>query len=170
MKKLLYLAFILIFASVTACKTTEANYRAAYEVTKQKQLTGDSTIDRQLMDRDRPREMVFGTDTLPVRTEYIGYTKDGGADSDRTKVKRYCVAVGKFKQPFNAHSMRRRLIEHGYTGALVLHNSSKDYYVVSSTTSDPHTALLMLDSIRHSEWLVIRPPFPYILRPGHLAK
>ena len=41
MKKLLYIASIVAFiASITACKTTEQNYRAAYELATQKKTIG----------------------------------------------------------------------------------------------------------------------------------
>lgn len=171
MRKLFYiLSAIALLLSANACRTTEANYKAAYEATRQRQLTGDSLTDKGLLDQQRPKPMVFGSDTLPVRTEYIGYTKDGGADTMRTRVKRYCVVVGQFRQVFNARSMRQRLMDHGYHNALVLHNSMKDYYVIANTTPDPHIARLMLDSVKADTSLVLRSPYPYILRPGHLAR
>lgn len=174
MKRLLPFAAILAALSLlpfSACKTTEANYRSAYEAARQKQLsTGDSLTDAHLLDQQRPKPMVFGPDTLPVRTEHIGYTRDGGADSDHSVVKRYCIVVGRFQQVFNARSMRSRLIDHGYPNALVLHNSSKEYYVIASASNDPHQARLMLDSVKADSSIVLRPPYPYILRPGHLAR
>ena len=163
-------SLLLLLIAASSCKTYEANYRAAYEVAKEKQLTGEEDIDRQLLDQQRPRPTVFGTDTLPIRTEYIGYTKGGGADSDKTVVKRYCVVVGKFKQAFNTRSMRERLMRSGYPRALVLHNNMKEYYVIANTTPDPHTARLMLDSVLADPSLSLKSPFPYILRPGHLAR
>lgn len=170
MKKLLPPIAVMLLLCIGACKPTEANYRSAYEVARQKQLTGDSLIDHGLLDQQRPKPMMFGTDTLPVRTEFIGYTKDGGADSDKSVVKRYCIVVGKFKQTFNARSMRQRLIEHGYPHALVLHNNLKDYYVIANTSADPHIARLMLDSVKADTLFTLKPPYPYVLRPGHLAR
>lgn len=170
MKRLLIPIAAALLLTVGSCKPTEANYRSAYEAAHQKQLTGDSLTDQGLLDQQRPKPMVFGTDTLPVRTEYIGYTKGGGADSDRTVVKRYCVVVGRFKQVFNARMMRERLMQNGYGHALVLHNNMKEYYVVANTTKDPHQARLMLDSVNADTSLVLKPPYPYILRPGHLAR
>jgi len=172
MKHLLSFSIItlLILIGSSACKPTESNYRSAYLAAKEMQLTGDSLTDVQLLNQQRPRPVVFGSDTLPMRTEYIGYTKDGGADSDKTVVKRYCVVVGKFKQVFNARSMRQRLMQSGYHRALVLHNQLKDYYVIANTTADPHIARLMLDSVLADPGLTLKPPYPYILRPGHLAR
>ncbi|MDE6099993.1 MAG: hypothetical protein K2G01_03030 [Paramuribaculum sp.] len=170
MKKLFYFLFVSIVFCLAACKTTEANYKAAYEAAREKQLTGDSLIDYGLLDQQRPKPMVFGNDTLPVRTEYVGYTKGGGADSDKSVVKRYCVVVGRFKQVFNAKSMRERLIESGYGNSLVLHNGMKEYYVIANGSNDPHTARLMLDSVRSDSQLVLKQPYPYILQPGHLSR
>ena len=58
-------SLLLLLIAASSCKTNEANYRAAYEVAKEKQLTGEEDIDRQLLDQQRPRPTVFGTDTLP---------------------------------------------------------------------------------------------------------
>ncbi len=151
-----------------ACKTNEANYRSAYEAAKEKQLTGDSLTDKGLLDQQRPKPMVFGSDTLLCRTEYIGYTRDGGADLDKSKVKKFCVTVGKFKQVFNARSMRERLLSHGYPRAMVLHNNMKEYYVVANTTGNAHEASLMVDSVKADTALTLRAP--YILLPGHLNR
>ncbi|MDE5685779.1 MAG: hypothetical protein K2I26_04390 [Paramuribaculum sp.] len=170
MKKLPILFCLILLLGFAACKTTEANYKAAYDAAREKQLTGDSLIDFGLTDQQRPKNMVFGADTLPVRTEYIGYTKGGGADSDKSVVKRFCVVVGRFKQVFNAKSMRERLMSSGYGNALVLHNNMKEYYVIANTSDNPHTASLMLDSVRADGSLVLKAPYPYILQPGHLAR
>lgn len=170
MKKIIYFIAAALLMMAYACKTTEANYRAAYEAAKAKQMTGDSVIDKGLTDQQRPIPYYINGDTLPVRSEYIGYTKDGGADSDRRVVKRYCVVVGQFKQVFNARSMRQRLMQHGYPRALVLHNSMKDYYVIANTTMDAHAATLMLDSVKADSSIVLRPPYPYILIPGHYGR
>lgn len=49
MKKiLLIISVIVVVFSITSCKTTEENYRSAYELAKEKKTeTGDSLIDRK---------------------------------------------------------------------------------------------------------------------------
>lgn len=170
MKRLFYIVAVTAMTLCAACKPSEANYKMAYESAKQKQLTGDSLIDAGLTDQQRPRLMVFGGDTLPVVTDYVGYTKDGGADTNRAIVKRYCVVVGKFKQVFNARSMRERLNAQGYSNAFVLHNNMKDYFVIAASTRDHHEARMLLDSIAADKNMVLKAPYPYILQPRHLAR
>jgi len=165
----LYIAVAALLAA-GACKTNEANYRAAYEAAKEKIDTDNADIDVALMDKERPRPMVFGADTLPTRSFFIGYTTDGGADKDRSLVKGYCVVVGKFKQVFNARSMRQRLIANGYPSALVIHDTLKDYYVIATTTNDTRQAAIDLAKVRADSSLVLKSPFPYVLLPGHLHR
>lgn len=170
MKKIYPFVISILLLGVYSCKTTEANYRSAYEAAKEKKEAETSDVEQKLLDQQNPRTMVVGSDTIPVRTFYIGYTRDGGADKDRSVVKGYCVTVGKFKQVFNARSMRQRLIDNGYPGAFVVHDNMKDYYVIATATNDSHQAAVDLERVRRDSSLVLKPPFPYILMPGHLHR
>ncbi len=93
-----------------SCKTSESNYRQAYEtaVAKNREASGvDSTIYARIRNSAQTSDLIAGSDTLPMRTEYVGYTENGGAS--REMLKRYNVVVGQFKQKFNAREMRARL-------------------------------------------------------------
>lgn len=169
MKKLCYFFGTLALLLCVACKPSEDNYKSAYDAAKQHQITGDSLVDANLMNNQMPRSMVFGNDTLPVLTDYIRITANGGADTNQSAVKRYCVAVGKFKQVFNARSMRARLISQGYSEAIVLHNTTKDYFVIAASTNNHVEARKLLDSIAQDPNLVLKSPYPFILQPRHLA-
>ncbi len=162
------IAFALL--ATASCKTTEENYRSAYETAKEKKEADNADVDVALFDKQQPQPTVFGSDTIPTRSFFIGYTKDGGADQDHSVVKGFCIVVGKFKQVFNARSMRQRLIESGYPGAFVVHDNLKDYYVVATTSNNAHQASLDLERVKNDTGLVLKPPFPYVLMPGHLHR
>ena len=170
MKKLVLPLAVLLLLGAAGCKTTEANYRTAYEKAKEKKISEKDEDDAKLMDLQRPRMTAFGADTLPVRSFYIGYTRDGGADKDHSVVKGFCVVVGQFKQVFNARSMRQRLIADGYADALVVNDNMKNYYVVATTSNNAHQASLDLERVNADKKLVLKPPFPYVLLPGHLHR
>ena len=79
----------------------------------------DSTIYAKIRNSARTSDLVVTGDTMPMRTEYIGYTEDGGAS--RETIGRYNVVVGQFKQVFNARQMRARLQSSGYDSAFIIH-------------------------------------------------
>lgn len=169
MKRIVYIlaGFLVLF--IVGCSTTEANYRAAYEKAKEKQLdTGDSITTQALKNEATPKNMRFGEITLPVRTEPIGITKDGGGKNEYLCL--YNVVAGSFRQKFNAVSMAQRLADDGYDMAFVVHNRMGIYYVVAGSVSTPAAALQLLDSVRADGRMLLKPPFPYVLRAAHLVR
>lgn len=169
MKKVkIVFVIMLIAVSLNSCKTTEANYKKAYEAAKEKQMdTDDSTVTQSLKNSTLPKLMILQGIELPVRTEVIGLTKDGGATKENLKV--YNVAVASFKQLFNAKSMCERLREHNYN-AFLLHNRDLTYYVIAGTTDKAIDAKECIDKIKADRDLVLKSPFPYVLRAAHLVK
>lgn len=169
MKKIILLAataFILL--GMWSCKTTEANYRAAYRIAKEKQLDGgDSTVTAGLKSELIPRNMRIDGVTLPVRTEPVITSKGGGADASSLQL--YNVAVASFKQFFNAQSMRKRLADLGYS-SFVVQNRNVTYYVVAASTRSVDEAALLLEKVKGEKQIVLHAPFPYILRAGQLIR
>ncbi len=163
---------ILVLAAVlTGCKTNENNYRQAYEaaVAQREESAGlDSTIYSRIRNSARTSKLVVGADSLPVRTEYIGYTEDGGAS--RATVKRYNIVVGQFKQVFNAKAMRKRLLEQGYDSAFIVHTREPLYYVVTATCATPEDAAREFERVKSDKNIVLRAPVPFVLQPMHLAR
>ena len=157
--------------SVSSCKTNENNYRQAYEtaVAKNREASGvDSTIYARIRNSARTSDLVVGSDSLPMRTEYVGYTENGGAS--REMLKRYNVVVGQFKQVFNAREMRARLQANGYPEAFIIHTREPLYYVCTATCQSTEEAAAAFDKARNDKSIVLRPPVPFILRPAHLAR
>lgn len=168
-KSIILLVSLTVLSGLFSCKTTEANYRQAYETARQKQTEeGDSAITAGLNNQARPRTLTVDGVSLPVVTAGVNVTKDGGMEVKR--LKRFNTVAGTFRQIFNARSMRERLMASGYPEAFILQNAYGTYYVLTATTDSSAEALANLEKLRADESLRLRAPLPYILRPGHLAR
>lgn len=174
MKRLVYIAAVVAFVAIamSACKTNEANYRAAYEKVKEKETdTGDSLTTAMLRKSQEPQTMTFNENgkryALPILTVPVARKVDAGSQEG---LRRYCVATGRFKQVFNAKSMCERLVGLGYDEACVVHDRQNYYYVVAASTDSPATASELLIKVNSDASLALRSPFPYILRPAHLVR
>lgn len=165
MKKLLHITAIVlaVCAAAHSCKTSEENYRAAYE----KAVAGrDSAgaLENTIYGRGRRLTgfdymAVPGGDTIAVRRQFVKLTGDSG-DS----LKRYCVVVGQFKQQFNAMSMRNRLASGNVmAGAFVVETSEPYYYVIGSSFSTIPEAAAQLRKYSTDKVLPFRAPLPFIL-------
>ena len=171
MKKIFLFVAVVAAMALGACKTTEANYKAAYEAAKIQQRQSadiDSTIYVKVRRQGTMMQLSVGQDTLPIRTEAIGYTDGGGAS--RETVRKYNIVVGQFKQVFNARQMRERLMAGGYPDAFIVHTREPLYYVVTQTVDTPEEALAAYDKVKTDKNIVLRDPLPFVLRPAHLAR
>lgn len=158
-------------SSLTGCKTTEANYRQAYQtaVAQREESAGiDSTIYARIRNSATTSSLIVDGDSLPVRTEYIGFTDGGGMDKER--MKKYNVVVGQFKQVFNARQMRERLKAAGYGDAFIVHTREPLYYVAVSTSDSPEDIISEWKRVTSDKSIVLRAPMPFVLQPAHLAR
>lgn len=165
------LSLMALAMMAVGCKTTESNYRQAYEtaVAKNRDSSGvDSTIYAKIRNSARTSDLIVTGDTMPMRTEYIGYTEDGGAS--RETIGRYNVVVGQFKQVFNARQMRARLQSSGYDSAFIIHTREPLYYVCTQACATPEEAEKAFVRVKDDKSIVLRDPLPFILRPAHLAR
>lgn len=163
MKKLLYIASIVAFiASITACKTTEQNYRAAYELATQKKQSDDTVTDRLISQENIPSQVTVGGVTLPMKTEYTRQVRDiEGADPDNFK--KYNVVIASFRQLFNAKSVRKRAVEAGFDNAFVVVNNQQVYFVIAQSCATPAEAEAALKKVENVKPVVMNNPYPYIL-------
>ncbi len=171
MKKILPFIAVLALIAVAACKPNHEAYKAAYEsaIAKRDSTGGvEGTIYEKFRQQGRPRLIAVGNDTLPVLTEIIGYTENGGATRETTE--RYNIVVGRFKQVFNARQMRARLQQSGYPDAFILHTREPLYYVVAVTCSTARQALDELERVKADGSMSLREPLPFVLQPAHLAR
>lgn len=108
-----------------SCKTTEKNYKDAYDIAVQKNKDGmDDDTYNKIKNESKAPVTVVGNDSVRMRTEFIKIA-DGAPD----ELKKYSIVVGEFRQIFNARSFRDRLKEKKYP-AYVVENRDALYYVI----------------------------------------
>lgn len=166
-----YPILILILAAIVAgCKTTEENYRAAYERAVDAKDDRDSAGNIYGSQSDKPMQqyVAFGNDTLAITVEPLSKVKE--SDTDTAAMRLYNVAVGRFRQQFNAFSMRGRVAEAGYGGAIVAADADSHYYVIAVSVSTPAEASRALEKIKSEgiEGVAIRPPMPEVIRLSNM--
>lgn len=167
MKKLLFIigAVVTLFA-VQSCKTTEANYRAAYEKAVAGRDEGvdiDSTIYGKVRRQMTP-QTVTGSDgrTYEVKSQLVRLTPDGGGI--RENLREFNVIAGQFKQLFNARSLRERLVDLGYPEAFVVQTAEPYYYVIIASRKDVVQAGEVLAKIKADPPVPMKEPCPFILK------
>ena len=159
------LAILLLMLAVASCKTTEANYRTAYEkaVAGRDSLTAlDQTIYGAHRRNMGSREIAVGDDTVEIKIQRVKITEGGGGINEWLRT--YSVVVGQFKQAFNARSMRERLVDAGYPRAFVVETAEPYYYVLLSSYSTPAEAVEAIKSIPSDFPVATKSPLPFILK------
>lgn len=153
-------AVLLAFSS---CKTTEANYRAAYETARQSQYTGiDSTVYAKIRQEAVPSTVTVGGDSIHMKTEFVIATGTKGQPTQQ--VMRYGVVTGQFKQVFNARAMLKRLTDHGYTGAYIVETREPLFYVIAKGSNDLDQAVKDLKEVGADKNIGLRAPMPWLLQ------
>lgn len=148
--------------ALSACKTTEANYRAAYEKAMEKDRAGvDSTVYARIRQEARPQKVIIGSDTLAMRGEYVVLT--AGMDQNPELFRTYNIVTGQFKQLFTAKNMRKRLNDAGFDSAIVVQTKEPLYYVIAMSVGTPAEASAALVKVKDSGF-PLRDPFPWVLR------
>lgn len=144
-----------------ACKTTESNYRNAYEAAKAKQNQGLTPEEIAGLSREEAMpKTVYKGDSIPLKGMYVKHI-EGGAHN---RALRYNVIVASFRQQFNARSLMTRLRENGYPNAVLLADKDERYYIGTLTTSSLDSAVTALRALSVSSPVALRTPFPYILQ------
>lgn len=165
MKKIIFsIITTAMFCSIfSACKTSEKNYRAAYELAQQKKTDSDSETDDLIKKDDQPRQLTIDGVTLPIKSIYTTPVRniEGFNPAD---VKKYNVVIASFRQLFNAKSVRKRAIDAGFDKALILVDRDQVYYVVAQSCATAAEAETALKKVTKSNPVVMKDPFPYILR------
>jgi hypothetical protein len=162
MKRLVYATLLATVFALTfsACKTSEENYRKAYEIAKAKQYEGLTEEEITAMEQEAivPKSYYKG-DSIPYRPMYVKWD-DGGVDSTALK---YNVVVADFTQLFNARSVMSRLQKAGYRNAVVMHDKDNRYYVGAVTTASLDSAVVAFHALEKKSPLPLKTGYPYIL-------
>lgn len=151
---------------LTACRTSEANYRAAYEKTMEARKA-EQSIDSTVYGGVRRQANTRSVEVRPgvnadVRTQHVRVTEDGGSVNEN--LLRYNVVVGQFKQKFNALSFRGRLAAAGYPGAFVVETAEPYYYILLGSYDTLSEAYDAMEDFASKPAVAIKEPLPFILR------
>ena len=163
MKKIFRVAVsvMVIEALFAGCKTTEENYRSAYEKAYQKRTEGLSNEEIAGFAREEAMpKTVFRGDSIPLRAVYVK-CEEGGIDGN---VLPYNVVVASFKQKFNASSVYKRLMDNGYQHTSILVDKDGRFYVAAKTDSTLEASVSSLKRIEAEKPLPMGAPYPYILQ------
>lgn len=138
MNKFLLGVFAAAALIAAGCKTTEANYKAAYDAAIATRQTNpedgldDNTRRLLAMDRLHSRSKVITAgDTLDI----IMLAVKMESESPKS-VPQYSVVANAFSQIFNARALQKRLIEAGFVDAYIFKTSAPDYYVAAGGSND----------------------------------
>lgn len=158
----LYIALLLAITTFVGCKTTEANYKQAYEraLAKQNEGYSDELLDNMRREEAIPRTVYRG-DSIPLKAMYFNTLKE---NDSTPAAKRFNVVTGMFAQKFNALSAVNRLRESGYPDALVLLTGDKKYFISAHTTINLDSAVAHWREISAQPPYPLSSPFPYILQ------
>lgn len=162
MKKLLYIVMLMAAVMLTACHSSEKNYREAYEKAKERRQTsiGSETYAKIEAERQRYTHVINGDS---VRMLYVNVNV---AIDSTDEAHDYNVVVATFTQRINAKSYRDRLREEcGLAGSYVLFGGKdKQYFVVAQGFDNSTDAAAMLHDIDKKVCLKILEPLPWILK------
>ena len=162
MKRTLYIMLLMTAVILTACHSSEQNYREAYEKAMERRQTGIGAETYAKIEAERQKyTTVINGDS--VRLVYVN--ANVAIDSTDTAMP-YNVVVASFSQRINARSYRDRLREEcGLAGSYVLYGSDdKQYFVVAQGFEDKEAAGAFLHDINNKVCLKILEPLPWILR------
>lgn len=153
---------------LVGCKTTEANYRAAYEATiasrTPNERDGLDENTRRLLALDRKNvhsKAVVDGDTLAITTLFVTMESN-----DPKFVPQYSVVSNAFSQVFNARALLNRLIEAGFTNAYIFKTATPDYYVAAGGSDEIADIPLIRKRLDEAGNPGSRAGFPVIIRSG----
>lgn len=147
-----------------SCKTSEENYRAAYEravAARNDSEPIDSTVYGRMRKELDVRTIDSPAGPIEVRTQMVRPASDGGGLPEQFK--RYNAVAGRFKQLFNAVSLRDRIADQGYPAAIVVETAEPYYYVVAASFADIDRAAQAVAKLKKQSPAWLKEPCPYIL-------
>lgn len=160
MRFIKYISVAVLLLMVASCRTTEENYRGAYELAKQSDEQQDSLVSTLIANEQAPKIVNVGGETMKLRKEYVSLVADEGEPRDM--LKQYNVVVGRFRQVFNARSMASRMSSLGYK-SYVLVDRTPAYFVAVASADSIDEVLQLYKSVVSDTRVVYKAPFPWVL-------
>lgn len=167
MKKIWALVAITITVVMTSCRTTEANYRAAYEATKASQaaVSADDGLDENtrrllnLNNRQQQYVQIVDTDTLNI-TNIFATIEEGPMEV----APQFAVVANAFSQIFNAKALLKRLQDAGFKDAYIFKSSVPDYYVAAGGSDNVADIPAIVEALAKAGNPGSRAGFPAVVR------
>lgn len=157
--------FIIAFISIltigfSSCKTTEENYRAAYEIAANKTKKQVSDEDQAKINAEEKRfTAIVNGDSVRILRQYFNCV-----DISVDAVKRYSVIARGFKQIVNCKAMVARMKEEGLQNAGIIYVANdKTYYVIIDTFDTPEQAADLLKNVSTRVKMKLDPTKMWIL-------
>ena len=111
----LFGASICMVLALGSCKPKQSAYKAAYEQAKEKESTApvevveEEEVVEEVTPVSKPR-----TSNVSTRAERI----NAAQGEDASRLKRYSVVIGSFKNKTNAYALKERMQNDGYNAVL----------------------------------------------------
>ncbi|MDE6514397.1 MAG: hypothetical protein K2L05_09485 [Muribaculaceae bacterium] len=171
MKSLKAFAIIaLALVGFASCKTTEANYRAAYEATRATQAAADSddgldeNTRRLLAKNSRQKQVthIVGSDTIQYVTIFGRLYENQSVE----RLPQFSVVSNAFSQIFNAQALCKRLKEAGFENAYIFYTATPDYYVAAGGSDDLSDIPAIIKALDKAGNPGSRKGFPAVIKSG----
>ena len=133
MKKLTILGFIavVLLIGVSACKSKESAYKAAYMKAQEKEAVEEVPVENEVVTTQAPVQERVSNERISI------------VDDDATKLKLYNVVVGSF----SVKTLKERLIQDGY-GAFTARNNQMMFRVIAGSFDTRKEAEELRDAIK----------------------
>ena len=105
----LFGAAVCMVLALGSCKPKQSAYKAAYEQAKEKESTAPVEVVEQ------EEEVV---EVAPVSKPRTSTATNAAQGEDASRLKRYSVVVGSFKNKTNAYALKERMQNDGYNAVL----------------------------------------------------
>lgn len=142
----LFGAAVCMVLALGSCKPKQSAYKAAYEQAKEKESTAPVAVVEETEEEvevapvSKPRTT---SSHVSTRTEKINVA-DG---EDASRLKKYSVVVGSFKNKTNAYSLKERMQNDGYN-AVLGENEQGMLRVIVASFDDKADAAASRDAIK----------------------
>jgi cell division septation protein DedD len=99
--------------SMASCKSKQSAYKAAYEQAKEKETTTPVEVEEEVVEEVTPVSKPR-TSNVATRSEKISVA----SGEDGSRLKKYSVVIGSFKNKTNAYALKERMENAGYKPVL----------------------------------------------------
>lgn len=135
-----------------SCKSTESNYRAAYEKAKAQEAVAQQTSEPVSVQPVVTTQTPVNVDNSNVRSERLNVMNGG-------TLKAFNVVCGSFKSLDNANNLRNTLVNAGYSAQVAQNPETGMYRVIASSFENRADAEASRDKLRATykdAWLLYR--------------